>query len=417
MNRITNMEQHAGRELCVRRTAAVVVFSHFPDDPRVCREAEAVEALGFEIDVFCIPKNGQSSRERRGSIAVYRFGPHRRRGARLRYLVEYVLFILGCTVRLSVAHLKRRYAFVHVHNMPDFLVFCAVVPKLLGARIILDLHDPTPEVYRTKYLKPDDSWMVALLRTIERVCIGFASVVFTPNLAFKRLFVARGCPEQKISIIMNSPLSRVFQSAQPAVIEGPSRFRVMYHGTIVKRHGLDIALKAVQKLRTTMHDIEFIVFGGGDGFIDIFLRLVEQHRITDVVRYLGEQSIETIARYVKAVDVGIIPNRKTVFTEINFPTRIFEYLIAGKPVIVPRTQGILDYFDDNSLFFFEAGSAESLAGMVSLVRNDPMRTKAILERASERFRANRWELQQQRLQEIVGALVPSAGTAEALRHG
>jgi glycosyltransferase involved in cell wall biosynthesis len=319
-------------------------------------------------------------------------------------------------MRLSVRHLKRRYAFVHVHNMPDFLVFCAAIPKLLGARIILDLHDPTPEVYRTKYLKPDHSRMVALLRAIERLCIAFASVVLTPNLAFKRLFVARGCPEQKIAIIMNSPLTRVFQSAQPARIEGPARFRVMYHGTIVKRHGLDIALEAVAALRTTMPDIEFLVFGGGDGFIDVFLRLVEQHRITDVVRYLGEQSLETIARYVKAADVGIIPNRKTVFTDLNFPTRIFEYLIADKPVIVPRTQGILDYFDESSLFFFEAGSAASLAEAVSSVRRDPARTRAVLDRASERFRANRWEIQQQRLQEIVGALVPCNRTAEALRH-
>ena len=44
--------------------------------------------------------------------------------------------------------------------MPDVLVFGAIVPKLLGAKIILDLHDPMPELMQTIFKLPEDSFSV-----------------------------------------------------------------------------------------------------------------------------------------------------------------------------------------------------------------------------------------------------------------
>ena len=60
-------------------------------------------------------------------------------------------------------------------------------------------------------------------------------------------------------------------------------------------------------------------------------------------------------------DIGVIPNRRSIFTEINTPTRIFEYLSQGKPVIAPRVPGIVDYFGPEDLVFFELGDADDLA--------------------------------------------------------
>ena len=76
---------------------------------------------------------------------------------------------------------------------------------------------------------------------------------------------------------------------------------------------------------------------------------------------LGPKRLEELVREIEACDVGVIPNQRNPFTDINTPTRIFEYLALGKPVIAPRTPGIQDYFDPESLFFFEAGDAGDLA--------------------------------------------------------
>ena len=48
-------------------------------------------------------------------------------------------------------HVKARYQLIHVHSVPDFLVFAAWFPKLTGAKIILDIHDLLPELYAGKY--------------------------------------------------------------------------------------------------------------------------------------------------------------------------------------------------------------------------------------------------------------------------
>ena len=68
--------------------------------------------------------------------------------------------------------------------------------------------------------------------------------------------------------------------------------------------------------------------------------------LQDSVRYLGPKNLEQIVEAIDACDVGIIPNRRSIFTEINTPTRIFEYLSRDKPVIAPLAPGIQDYFGD-----------------------------------------------------------------------
>ena len=61
---------------------------------------------------------------------------------------------------------------------------------------------------------------------------------------------------------------------------------------------------------------------------------------------------EKIVEAIDECDVGVIPNRRSIFTELNTPTRIFEYLSRGKPVIAPSAPGIQDYFSGDALVFF-----------------------------------------------------------------
>ena len=70
---------------------------------------------------------------------------------------QYFAFIVISFLYLAARSLKRRYDLVHVHNMPDALVFSAMIPKLLGAKLILDLHDPMPQLMQTIFKLPEDS--------------------------------------------------------------------------------------------------------------------------------------------------------------------------------------------------------------------------------------------------------------------
>ena len=149
-----------------------------------------------------------------GGVGVFRLPMKRLRGSKFAYLWQYTRFLLSAFWFLARNSLVKKYDVVHVHNMPDFLVFAALVPRLRGARILLDLHDPMPELMMSIYGLAADRGAVRLLRMLERCSIRFAHLVLTPNITFKDLFVSRGCPPDKMQIVMNSPQIEVFDPAR-----------------------------------------------------------------------------------------------------------------------------------------------------------------------------------------------------------
>ena len=81
---------------------------------------------------------------------------------------------------------------------------------MLGAKVILDLHDPMPELMQTIFKLPEESLSVRLLKRLEKWSLGFADLVLTVNLACKKIYSSRSCPPQKIDVVMNSPDDDIF---------------------------------------------------------------------------------------------------------------------------------------------------------------------------------------------------------------
>jgi hypothetical protein len=74
-------------------------------------------------------------------------------------------------------------------------------------------------------------------------------------------------------------------------------------------------------------------------------------RASEAVRYMGLKNLKQIAEAIDECDVGIISNRRSIFSELNTPMRIFEFMCQSRPVIAPCTPGILDYFGLRSWCF------------------------------------------------------------------
>jgi glycosyltransferase involved in cell wall biosynthesis len=396
----------------------MVVYSTYPADPRVRREAEALADEGASIDVVCLRSKGERGVEDVRGVRVIRLPVARSRGGGLRYAWEWGLFIVMSFAVVSWLHLVRRYRVVHVHNMPDFLVASALVPRFSGARLVLDLHDPTPEVFMTKYGIGAGHPLTRMLILLEKLSIRLAHLVLTPNEAFRRLFISRGCPEAKIAIIMNSPQESVFGAAAEEGMQSRrkrSGHVLMYHGTVVERHGLAGALDAVAGLRTDIPDIKFRVFGDGD-WVDEFEARVIELRLKGRVSYCGRVPLERIAREILDADAGVVPNNRTPFTEINLPTRIFEYLAMGRPVVAPRTRGVLDYFGEKDLFLFEPGDARDMASAIQRALVDTREREAVLARGVAVYRRHRWALERARLVGLYERLLGTAPVARPRRE-
>ncbi len=392
------------------KRVAVVVFSHYPSDPRPRRAAEVLIQLGANVEVICLKQDqDESSHEIYRGVSIRRISLKRRRGGKFSYLFQYSAFLLISFAMLAFRSLTRRYQLVHVHNMPDILVFAALVPKVFGAKVILDLHDPMPELMMTIFGLAPESFGVRLLKKLEKWSIKFADAVLTVNEACKQLFTARGCPPEKIRVVMNSPDEGIFKYQDVQQISagrGPAEpFVIMYHGSLVERHGLDVGVSALGLLKQTIPHAELRIYGQSTPFLEQVLNSVRHSDLQNSVRYLGPRTLEQIVEAIDECDVGIIPNRRSIFTEINTPTRIFEYLSRGKPVIVPAAPGIRDYFSDGQLFFFELGNAGDLTRKLEFVCLHPEEVEKVVELGQEVYRNHKWSVERTKFTNLAGELL------------
>jgi glycosyltransferase involved in cell wall biosynthesis len=392
------------------KKVGVILFSNYLTDARPRRSAEILAQHGAEVDVLSLrASDSEPRREVVSGVAIHRVPLKRRRGGKFSYLFQYFSFACAAMLFLSLRTFRRRYDLIHVHNMPDFLVFSALIPKIFGAKVILDLHDPMPELMLTIFKLPPESFSVRMLKRIEKWSTGFAHVVLTVNKASKRIFTSRSCRPEKVQVLMNSPNEQFFsfQPASSVSTNGKSagRFSIMYHGSLLQRNGFDLAVEALEKVRKTIPGAALVVCGERTPFFDEVMADAERRGLQGAIDYLGMKGREEIVKIIDSCDLGIIPNHRSIFTEMNTPTRIFEYLSRGKPVISPRAPGILDYFGDADLVYFELGDAAGLAQKIEYVHAHPDEVRETVVRGQKVYLAHRWSQESLGFLDTVGRLV------------
>lgn len=379
----------------------MVTFSPYPFDPRPRRAIEALVREGAQIDLICLRNDNEPEREEKQGIKVRRVGIEHGRRGKFQYGYNYSAFILISSAIFAMRSLVQRYDVFYVHNMPDILVTSSLIPKALGAKVVLDLHDPMPELMMAIFKSSEDSRGVRLLKRLEKWSIARADLVVTVSRTFARIFSNRSCRANKIAVVMNSPDTRIFSYRKPQLRTteptASNSFVIMYHGSLVERNGLDVAIEAFQLARESIPGAKLRVYGAKTPFLDRMLEVVRGKGLEEVVHYFGPKQLEDLVPEIERCDLGIVPNHRNAFTDINMPTRIFEYLALGKPVIAPATSGVQDYFDKESLLFFEPGDASHLARQIEYAFFHPREVLEIVKRGQRVFQEHSWEQERETL--------------------
>ena len=421
---VTSNVQSSGNGQLRGKRVAMLMFSHYPSDPRPRRALDALVREGMKVDLICLRDEGSASHEIVEGIDVLRLPMRNLRGGKLAYVYQYAAFISIVSAVLAWRALTRGYDLVYVHNMPDILVLSALIPKALGAKVILDLHDPMPELMVTIFKLDGDSLSVRLLKRIEKWSIARANSVVTVNRTFKHLFSSRSCGLDKIEVVMNTPDSEIFPLRPPLLAlakQVGDKHVIMYHGSLVERNGLDLAVDALARVKQVIPGAELRIYGDKTPFLERVMDTANSRGLRGAVRYLGPKCLEDLVHEIEDCDVGVIPNHRNSFTQINTPTRIFEYLALGKPVIAPRTQGVQDYFTDDSMIFFEAGDAEDMAKSIEYAFYHPAQVTETVRRGQAVYRTHLWQKERARLIGVVAGLLEKDSTrinsiSEAVRR-
>ena len=352
---------------------AMLAHTYYLRDPRVRREAEALAANGFEVHVVCL------SEKRNGSepylttvngVRIHRLPVTRRRGSSLRYFYEYLLVGVLGALRLARLHFQSRLRVVHVHNMPDILVLAAAIPRLAGSKVILDVHDPMPELYMS-WNHRAGSLLVKLLRIQEKISHAFADRIISVNESMRENLHAKGVADDKIFIVNNFPDERLFPlcdtpKSWPRSREG---LVLLYCGTVTEHYELGLAVKALARLRGEV-PVKLRIVGEGNKLSDV-LSLASKLGVADAVEHVGSVPIERVRDEMQKADVGISCHRAGIFGDLYFSTKIVEYLTQGLPVLTARTYTINKYLSDDIVFYFEAGNDAALADSLRFMWNHP----------------------------------------------
>jgi glycosyltransferase involved in cell wall biosynthesis len=355
----------------------MVVHKYYPvGETRVEREALALIDHGHEVDVICLRADDEPPIDNVDGVSIYRLPLKRHgRGGRAGQLLEYLAFFILVFGKLLALHRRRRYGVVQVHNLPDFLIFAALGPKLAGAKLILDLHDLMPEFYASLTGSDMTSWPVRLVVWQEKFSCRFADHVITVTDIWKETLIKRGVPAHKVSVVMNLADARIFHHSPAAELRTKSEdcFNLIYHGTFTHRYGVDLILRAIDKVRRQIPGIHLTLLGGGE-LRDGLEELLSELNLHDHV-YLSQDFIPAVKlpKMIRESDIGIVPNRSDIFTDGLLPTKLMEYVALGTPVIAARTPTIAAYFDETMLQFFRPGDVDDLAECILALHADRSR--------------------------------------------
>lgn len=374
----------------IARRVCMITHSFYEGDTRVIRYAEALAQRGDEVEVFALcAKPEMPCEEMINGVKLIRVqGRSAKRGnSKASYLFPLLRFLLVSSWQVSRRHLRRRYDFVHAHNVPDFVVFSAWLLRLTGARLLLDVHDILPEFFGNKFRKSDNSLLVRALKLAERISAAFSHHVILGNHLWLDRYVARSAPQEKCSVFINNVDNNVFK---PAPDKTPNKNPIIiFPGGLQWHQGLDIAIRAFAKLRQRMPTAEFHIYGNGNMAAEL-QRLAQDLGLKDSVRFTEEIPLRQMAALMARADLGVVPKRADSFGNEAYSTKIMEFMAVGVPVVISATKIDRYYFNDSVVRFFESGNVDALAdGMYEVLSNAELR-RGMVERASAYAETHSW---------------------------
>jgi glycosyltransferase involved in cell wall biosynthesis len=386
-----------------RKNVCMLVYSHYETDSRVRRYAEALARRGDRVDVVALADAGNAlGRTTINGVAVNRI-QRREANERNKWAFAWRLtqFLLTSSAFLTRRQREVRYDLVHVHNIPDFLVFAAWAAKWDGAALILDIHDIVPELFEDKFGAKNHHLDIKFLKAIEKVSAAFADHVIVANHLWTERLIARSVTKDKCSVSLNYVDKAIF-SSHPRT-RSDEKFVMVFPGSFQRHQGLDIAIEAIAEVRKRVPNVELHLYGNGR--MEPELRaLADRLGLNGSVRFFASVPLDRIPGVMANADLGVVPKRADGFGNEACSTKIMEFMSQGVPVIASRTKVDTCYFDDTVVRFFPSGDAQGLAdAILELIRSKGLRDS--LSAAGKEYVArNSWDVRKQDYFDLVDSL-------------
>ncbi|MCL2690505.1 MAG: glycosyltransferase family 4 protein [Chitinispirillia bacterium] len=383
----------------------MVAYTFYEGDNRVRRYAESLRRRGDEVDAIVLRQPKSSSFCEVSGVNVYKIQKRDIDEKRqIDYLIKLLLFLFRSAVMLTKLHFKKqRYDLIHVHSVPDFEVFAALIPKLFGAKIVLDIHDIVPELFASKFGAKHGSLLFKMLVFVERASMAFADHVIVANHIWHERLISRSVSSKKCSVVMNYPDTHIFTCESSRRIKNGS-YIMVYPGTLSIHQGLETAIRAVEMLKKEIPELQLHIYGKGtdEGY---FQSLVKELKLEKQVFFNGIVPIEKLPQVISGADIGVEPKLSRTFGNEAFSTKILEFMAMGVPVIASDTLVHKHYFDETLVQFFRSEDVSDLADRILLLRKSSSLRSKLVTNSFKFMKEYNWEAKKHLYHSMVDALV------------
>ena len=384
---------------------AIVAHAVFPGDPRLRRQTDALVAAGHQVDLFCLRARGESAEERVRDVRVVRLPVHRAFTGFAGHLAEYLAFAGIAAIRLAREHGRRRYRLVQVATLPDFLAFAAAPLKLSGVPLLLDLHEDMPEFFRDRFAHRALQPLLPAVAGAAKASAWVADEIITVHEPLRELSIARGVPPDKISVVMNSADTELFDAGRyprrPFMEDG--ELRLIHHSNLQRIYGLGVLVEAVARIGPEL-PIRADIYGDGP-YRPQLEAVVARTGTGDRVHLNGPVPIDELPALIAAADVGVIPSLPEPYMQYSLSTKLLEYAAMGIPIVASDLGTIRAHFTADAIAYVPGGDVDALAAGLRSLADDPVATARLGAEAHRQAAKYEWAEQAQRYVAIVERLL------------
>lgn len=373
----------------------IVSHSYFLRDTRPRRHAQAFVDAGWEVDVLCARDESEPRREEIAGVDVRRLPARRRRGSKGRYAFEYASFGAMALGAVAALHWRNHYDVVYVFGIPNIIVRSTLVPHLAGSRIILDMRDPLPEFFQSRFGFPDDHRAVKALLIEERISCRYATHVLTVIDAMRDLFLRSVAPE-KITVVRNAPDPRLFSHGRDLPPRDPADRTILYAGTVAERYGVDLIVHAVARLKHAVPGVRARIVGDGD-LVPRLRQIAKENGIEDRVSLDGPVPLDAMPGIISGAWLGAQPHRADPLMRYSFSTKLLEWGALGLPVVCSATEAVVREFSDEEMLFVKPGDLDTLCERILEAQRDPDGLARRIDRGRAAAGRFDWNVERQRL--------------------
>lgn len=389
-----------------------------PYDRRVWQQALALHAAGYQVSVLspATSRFPSLSKQLEG-VYIYRY-PMLIEGKTYLGLIGEYLWSFFCIFLGTIFVAARRgFRAIVFANPPDIFFPIVWMWRLFGKKTVFDHHDLTPELFATKF-NVDKSIFLTFFYFAERRMLRAVHKVISTNESYKAIAIRRGTRvDEDVIVVRNAPDPTRF-SIRPAEPElrRSARYLVAFLGEIGQQDGVDVLIRAIRTIRTTLGPgvVHYICMGGGPHF-DAIVAYAREQGVADDITFTGRADNDTICRVLSSADLAVDPCPGSPHANLSTATKIMEYMYFRLPIVAfdlleTRRSG------DTAIRYAHVGDEAHFAHTIVDLLQDEAGRRALGECGRRRLDSElSWRISTRNLVALMSGLIgsPTQGAQDA----